>query len=198
METLFKAIENSDIDKVKELITETPSLISSVAQNPAELKGESPLQHAIKSSEFDIAHYLIDQGADVNYIGTGTLDNWEIPILHVAIKSAIQDTRFPRREADGPKNDGALFRKHFDLLKRILEEGADVHQVDSYGNLPIMRAVLDALNLDLSITDDELDEDLTEVFKLLIDHGCDLQEKTDTRRSVEEMFRNNVVMNYFE
>lgn len=198
METLFKAIDNSNIEKVKKDITDNPTLISSVAKEPKELEGESLLQHAIKSSEFDIANFLIDNGADVNYIGTGSLDKWELPILHVAIKTAIQNSRFPRREADGPKNDGVLFRNHFDLLKRILEEGADVHQVDSYGNLPIMRAVLDALNLDLSITDDELDEDIAEVFKLLVDHGCDVQERTESRKSVEEMFRNNVVMDYFE
>ena len=198
METLFKAIDNSNVEKVKKDITDNPTLISSVANEPKELEGESLLQHAIKSSEFDIANFLIDQGADVNYIGTGSLDKWELPILHVAIKTAIQHSRFPRREADGPKNDGVLFQNHFDLLKRILEEGADVHQVDSYGNLPIMRAVLDALNLDLSITDDELDEDIAEVFKLLVDHGCDIQERTESRKSVEEMFRNNVVMDYFE
>ena len=198
METLFKAIDDSNIEKVKQVITETPTLISTVATEPEELEGESLLQHAIKSSEIDIANFLIDQGADVNYFGTGTLDKWELPILHVAISGAIQNTRFPRREADGPKNDGVLYQQHFDLLKRILEEGADVHKVDTYGNLPIMRAVLDALNLDLSITDDQLDEDLAEIFKLLVDHGCDVQERTDTRKSVEEMFRNNVVMDYFE
>ena len=198
METLFKAIDNSNIEKVKQVITETPTLISTIATEPAELEGESLLQHAIKSSEIEIANFLIGQGADVNHIGTGSLDKWELPVLHVAISATIQHTRFPRREADGPKNDGVLFQQHFDILKRIIEEGADVHKVDSYGNLPIMRAVLDALNLDLSITDDELDEDLTEVFKYLVDHGCDVQERTETRKSVEEMFRNNVVMDYFE
>lgn len=198
LETLFKAIDNSNIEKVKQVIKETPTLVSSVAKEPKELKGESPLQHAIKTSETEIANFLIDEGADVNYIGTGSIDNWELPVLHVAIKTAIQNSRFPRREADGPKNDGVLFQQHFDLLERILDEGADVHKVDSYGNLAIMRAVLDALNLDLSITDDELDEDLRLMFKLLVDHGCDIQERTETRKSVEEMFRNNVVMDYFE
>ena len=198
LETLFKAIDNSNIEKVKQVIKETPALVASVAKSPKELEGESPLQHAIKSSEIEISNFLIDADADVNYIGTGTIDKWELPILHIAIKAAIQNSRFPRREADGPKNDGVLFQQHYDLLKRILEEGADVHKVDSYGNLPIMRAVLDALNLDLSITDDELDEDLRLIFKLLVDYGCDIQERTETRKSVEEMFRNNVVMDYFE
>lgn len=197
MKALFDAIKESDIEVVKNRIEEDSSLVNKVATEPEEVQGESPLQFAIRNDEIDIANYLIDQGADINFVGSGTIDEWRLPILHVSIKSTIKNSRFPRREADGPKNDGELFNKHYDLLKRILEEGANTSQVDSYGNLPIMRAVLDALNLDLSITDNELDEDLSQVFQLLTSHGCDLQERTDTRKSVKEMFRNNAVMDYF-
>ena len=198
LKLLFKAIDNSDIEKVKQIISEDPTLVSCVADMPQEIEGQSPLQVSIIKSECEIANYLIDQGADVNFIGAGALDEWKIPVLHVAIKAAIKNSRFPRRAADGPKNDGTLFNKHLDILKRLLDKGADINQVDSYGNLPIMRAVLDALNLDLSITDDELDEDIRSVFHLLQDYGADIQERTDNRKSVEEMFRNNVVIDYFK
>lgn len=187
----------SDFESVKNSIKENPELVNQTATGTYDIEGKSPLQFAITRSEIEIAKFLLDHGADVNFVGSGSIDNWEIPILHVAIKKAIQNSRFPRREADGPKNDGVLFEQHMDLLKSILEKGANIKQLDSYGNLPIMRAVLDALNLDLSITDDELDEDIESIFALLTEYGADINERTETRKSVEEMFRNNEVLEYF-
>lgn len=197
MQAIFKAIKDSDLDQVKAIIEDNPEFVNTTATDDKRIVGKSPLQYAIETNNCEIAHYLIDHNADIHFIGPASLDGWEMPILHFAIKSTIRNSRFPRREADGPKNDGVLFNEHLKLLKRLLEEGADVHQQDSYGNLPIMRAVLDALNLDLSITDEELDEDLETIFALLVQHGCDLKERTKTRKSVEEMFRNNIVLDYF-
>ena len=197
MQELFKAIRMSDFDVVKESIENNPNLVNEVATGAFDIEGKSPLQFAITRSEIEIARYLIEKGADVNFVGLGSIDNWQIPILHVAINKTIQNSRFPRREADGPKNDGKLFNKHLELLDLILEKGADITQLDSYGNLPIMRAVLDALNLDLSITDDELDEDIEKIFSLLVSYGADITQRTQTRKSVEEMFRNNEVLEYF-
>ncbi len=197
MQAIFKAIEDSDLSQVKAIIEDNPELVNVIASGNKKIEGKSPLQYAIDTDNCEIAHHLLDQGADIHFVGAASLDGWEMPILHVSIKATIRNSRFPRREVDGPKNDGVLFNEHLKLLERILKEGADVHQQDSYGNLPVMRAVLDALNLDLSITDDELDEDLETIFKLLLDYGCDLKERTETRKSVEEMFRNNVVLDYF-
>ena len=197
MQELFKAIRMSDLEIVKERIEKNPDLVNEVATGTFDIEGKSPLQFAITRSEIEIARYLLEKGADVNFVGSGSIDNWKIPILHVAINKTIQNSRFPRREADGPKNDGTLFNEHLKLLKLILDKGANINQLDSYGNLPIMRAVLDALNLDLSITDDELDEDIEEVFGLLVDYGADITQRTETRKSVEEMFRNNEVLDYF-
>ncbi len=120
-----------------------------------------------------------------------------MPLLHFAIKKTLMVSRYPRPAIQGPKNDGVLFQEHLEVLKRIIAMGANMSAQDTYGNLPIMRAVLDALAIDLSITDDEFDEDLEIVFALLIENGADPREKTSTRKAVVEMFKNNEVLSYF-
>ena len=126
-----------------------------------------------------------------------SLEGWEMPLLHFAIKKTLMVSRCPRPAIQGPKNDGVLFQEHLEVLKRIIAMGANMSAQDTYGNLPIMRAVLDALAIDLSITDDEFDEDLEIVFALLIENGADPREKTSTRKAVVEMFKNNEVLSYF-
>lgn len=155
------------------------------------------LQAALIEGKCASAHSLLDAIEDVNFMVDGSLEGWEMPLLHFAIKKTMMVSRFPRPAIQGPKNDGVLFREHLSVLERIIEMGADMSAQDTYGNLPIMRSVLDALAIDLSITDDEFDEDLETVFTLLIDNGADPREKTKTRKAVVEMFKNNDVLDYF-
>ena len=179
---LQNIIENNNVEAVTTLDnSELPSLI----------------QMALCESACEIANIALDKLTDVNVYVDGELEGWKLPLLHVAITSTLMNSRFPRPAAEGPKNDGSLFELHLAILKKMIDKGADMSATDTYGNLPVMRAVLDALAIDLGITDDEFDEDVETVFELLVDSGCDIQEKTDTRQSVQEMFRNNVVLSYF-
>ena len=154
------------------------------------------LQMALKSCKHTIANAILDQIDDVNVMVDGELEGWKMPLLHYTITQTLMHSRFPRPAAEGPKNNGDVFNQQLNLLTRIIEMGANMHAVDSYGNLAIMRAVLDALGIDLGITDDEFDEDLEIVFALLVENGADPKEKTKTRSSVVEMFRNNEVLSY--
>lgn len=182
MINLQTIIKTNNIDAIHELDhSELPSLI----------------QLALSESACEIAAIAIEKLNDVNILVDGTIEGWKLPLLHVAITSTLMNSRFPRPAAEGPKNDGSLFELQLAILKQIIAKGADMSAEDTYGNLPVMRAVLDALAIDLSITDEEFDEDVETVFALLVDHGADLQEKTNTRASVIEMFRNNVVLTYF-
>ena len=182
MINLQHIINANDIEAINTLdISELPSLV----------------QVALSESACEIANLALDKLHDVNVMVNGSIEGWQLPLLHIAITSTLMNSRFPRPAAEGPKNDGSLFELHLAILKRIIAQGADMSAVDTYGNLPVMRAVLDALAIDLSITDDEFDEDVETVFSLLVDNGCDLKEKTQTRQSVLEMFRNNVVLTYF-
>ena len=103
---------------------------------------------AIKSGNFEIANYLLDCGADVNFIESENCANeWRMPVLQDAIMAAIMCCRWNASAPDGgldvfstkEKADAAYL-----LLKRMLEMGANVDCRDSYGNSCLERTVLDA------------------------------------------------------
>ncbi len=87
MKKLFKAIRQSDLDEVKAILEKNPEAVSSVASPPPKKDiGQSPLQVAVKIGEFDIAYYLMEHGADVNFMeeeAEGVTQR--MPVLHDAI-----------------------------------------------------------------------------------------------------------------
>ncbi len=76
------------------------------------------------------------------------------------------------------------FDTAYHLLKRMLDIGADINSHDSYGNSCLKRAVLDLPTIhyqdpswiDERPLNDELKEDLTKVFSLLLEKGADINE----------------------
>ncbi|WP_159520076.1 ankyrin repeat domain-containing protein [Erysipelothrix urinaevulpis] len=185
------------MDDVENIIEKNRDILSNEFTLSDDIPGGSILQFTIQNNKPKIARYLIDLGVDINQKVPGPLEGWTMPILHVAIQATMAQSRFPRRAADGPKNDGVLFNELLDLVDYMIKHGANIHQTDSYGNVAIMRAVLDALALDITITDEEMDEDIRSLFKVLIHNGADLDESTKTRESVNDMFRNNDIIKYF-
>lgn len=141
MKKLFRAIRQGNIETVKVLLCKKPELIMCTAKQPPKKDdGQSPLQVAIKTGNFDIAQYLLDLNADVNFIESEDCCNeWRAPVIHDAINAAIMNSRWnvnseiygglkifhSKEESD----------KAYQLLKRIIDMGADVNAVDSYGNI---------------------------------------------------------------
>lgn len=191
MKKLFTAIRKGDIETVRALLEKKPELISCVAkQPPKQDDGQSPLQVAIKSGQFAVAHLLLDLGADVNFMESPDCCNaWRMPALHDAIRAAVMSSRWNT-------NDKALgFRvrhtreeadRAFALLGRMLELGGDIGGKDSYENSCLDRAVLDAQQilpsyrwqtgetLDDRLLTPELEADLSRIFRLLLEWGADL------------------------
>ncbi len=67
MKKLFIAIRNSDLDTVREILAKKPELVACTAKQPPKKDdGQSPLQVALKTGNFDIADHLLALGADVN------------------------------------------------------------------------------------------------------------------------------------
>lgn len=192
MKKLFVAIRQGDIDTVKALLEKKSELISCTAKQPPKKDhGQSPLQVAIKSGNFEIAEYLLDCGADVNFMESESCYEWRIPVLHDAIMAAVMSSRWNINSSImGFKqfNSKEKAVAAFHILKRLIDMGADVSALDSYGNSCLMRAILDARQIlptynynedrlgDDRIITDELKEDLSQVFNLLIENGADVNE----------------------
>ena len=186
MKKLFVSIRRGELETVKELIARKPALISCVAKQPPKKDdGQSPLQVALKTGQFDIADFLIEQGADVNFIEQQSVNEWRAPAIHDAIRAAIMSSRYPM--SYGECNTQARFERAYSTLEKMIEYGAEMRAQDSYGNHCLTRACLDARQFNWEKDASELKqmvEDLQKVFELLIRHGADIHEKTATRDAV--------------
>jgi ankyrin repeat protein len=103
-----------------------------------------------------------------------------VPVLHDAIRAAIFSTRFGRNRAlpVQPPDVEMMsaveqFHRAFGVLKRIIDNGADLNAKDTAGNPPLMRAVLDASQVLSEPILIELQEDLHKIFDLLLGAGAD-------------------------
>lgn len=190
MKKLFQAIKKNDLDTVKQLLTKKPELITCTAKKPPKSEdGQSLLQIALKNAYFDIVDYLLDNGADVNFIEDISCENdWRTPVLHDAINAAVMMSRW-NTNTNGFRvcsTKEAADRSYF-VLERMLKMGANVNALDSYGNSGLWRFCLQARQIlpafDVStktiktdrIYTDELKSDLTRIVVLLKEYGMDME-----------------------
>lgn len=201
MKALFTAIRDRDIEKIASLIEKQPELVNCVAKQPPKKDdGQSPLQVAFKSKNFWAVKYLLEHGADVNFIDSESVNEWQMPVLHDAIMATVHMARyeFPIDPWDPQKKD--LYeitgnKEHFDktlwLLSLMVEKGANVNAVDSFGNTPLMRFCLDAenrwTNRNRPLAQETI-EDLKQVIQLLLTHGADIHYASPKRKAVTEMY----------
>lgn len=212
---LFQAIRHKDFATVQKMLEKTPSLVACVAKQPPKKDdGQSPLQVALKTGNFEIANLLLDLGADVNFMeDENSCNEWRAPVIHDAIMAAVMCCRWNNVMNNVEvevQSSKAEADEAFSVLRRIIDMGADVNAVDSFGNSCVWRVCLDARQIlpryhygekkeemDRILTP-ELKEDLGRIFDLLYDHGMD-----DTyicpgsmAGSVREFFKDESVMQF--
>ncbi|MBQ8145631.1 MAG: ankyrin repeat domain-containing protein [Clostridia bacterium] len=212
MKKLFTAIRKGDIDTVKALIEKDNSLVFCVAKQPPKSDdGQSPLQVALKTGRLEIADYLLDMGADVNFTeDVSCVNMWRTPVVFDAINCAIMNCRFnvvreSEIEVFSTKENAD---KAFMILERMIKMGADINAVSSIGNNSLFRACLQAAQIlprydystktlwnDRKITI-ELKQDLSRIFNLLINSGVDMSFKNQAGKTVFEFFENQPVLNF--
>lgn len=196
MRKLFQAIRQKDLDTVRQILNKNPELISCTAKEPPKKDdGQSPLQVALKTGNFEIADFLLDIGANVNFIEDEACANtWRAPVLHDAINASVMCSRW---NTNNPVYGGfKVFstKEKADQAYRILEKmillGADVNAKDSYDNSPLWRFCLQARQIlpaynhvehrvsDNRILTPELREDLSRIFLLLKANGADMNDIT--------------------
>ena len=184
----FKAVSDGDINKVSELLDKNSEYfnICNVAP-PKKDDGQSGLQVAFKTGNFEVAELLIDKGANVNFMETSEINEWTAPVLHDCIRATIFNAYTLQR-------DTKQFDKAFSLLELMLSKKADPKSTDSYGNNCLHRALLDARqmldNPSADFSNDILIKQLQSVFTQLIKAGADIKQSSDNRDSAEESYLN--------
>jgi hypothetical protein len=211
MQILFKEIVAGDIDAVRQRLAKDPGAVALVATSPPKkFAGQSPLQLAYRHGEFEIAALLLELGADPNFIEHDGREPWAMPVLHHAIMAAVMRSRWlrPTRFAVGEgeawqlRNTVERADAAYAALQLLLESGADVQALDSYGNSSLGRAVLDARQIlpryryndpdwvDPKPLNPELVDDLARIFNTLMAHGADPNRKErDLGKSLAEFHR---------
>ncbi|MCM1050120.1 MAG: ankyrin repeat domain-containing protein [Clostridiales bacterium] len=191
MKKLFNAIRKSNINEVKSIISNKPELVNCVAKQPPKKDdGQSPLQVALKTGNFEIAEYLIDMGADLNFMEDITCCNsWRTPVVHDAINAAVMNCRWNTNNKYSGFEVFSTKQKAetaYNILKKMIAAGADLNKLDSYGNSAIWRFCLQAAQIlpsynykenfenDDRVFTNELEEDLSKILKLLCEYGADL------------------------
>ena len=190
MKKLFLAIRHGDLQKVKDLIDNDPELVHCTAKQPPKKDdGQSPLQVALKTANFDIADYLLDMGADPNFMESEDCyySEWRAPALHDAIRAAVMESRWNVRrggwrdepvryeEMSNPEVTGQAYR----LLEKMISLGGDVNKLDSVGVNSVWRFFLDAYQVlprddddNRNLFSDKVHSDLLRILKLLKSAGA--------------------------
>lgn len=181
IKTFFKAIRDKDLQKVTELVLSDKEYLNATNFAPPKKDdGQSGLQVAFKTGNFDIAEYLMEQGADINFMETSLINEWKAPVLHDCIRATIFSSYTIRK-------DTSQFDRAFNLLKKMLNKKADPNAVDSYGNNCLNRALLDAKqmldNPSADFRNGILLQQLRSVFGALINAGADPNQSNETRES---------------
>lgn len=208
MKKLFKAIRDKDLELVRLLIDSKPELVNCTAKQPPKKDdGQSPLQVALKTGAFDIAEYLIDKGADLNFMEDESCCNaWRAPVIHDAINAAVMSCRW---NTNNPYTGFEVFSSEEKavysrtILEKMLQEGANVNKLDSFGNSGIWRfcvqanQILPSFNYATNSESDdriftiELEKDLLNVLNLLCKYGADLDYVSpNTGLTVKEFYPN--------
>jgi len=188
---LFREIRKGKLNTVKRFVVANKGYVNVRATAPPKKDdGQSPLQVSLKTANFDIAVYLIEQGADVNFMEESNLNAWRTPVLHDAIRATAFCV-----------GGGVGFEKPLHIVEMMLQRGANPNSVDSYGNSCLIRAILDAR---IRIRPQEVEvarksgwlRDFEALFRVLIQAGADIHAKCadqpspfeETRGSFLEQF----------
>ena len=191
MKKLFIAIRQKNIDEVSEILDRKPELVNCTSkESPKKDEGQSPLQIAIKTDNYDIAELLIKRGANVKFMEIESQnEEWRKPVLHFAISAVVHNSRFaiyiPTYSSNNKSGFWGLFKKDqwkieneptsnyqkaFKILKLIIEKGAEINSNDNYGISSLERLCMAIENIQIDRSKplgQESIDDLYPIFELI-------------------------------
>ncbi len=212
MKKLFLAIRHGDLDLVQKIIEAKPGLVNCTAKQPPKKDdGQSPLQVALKTEHHEIANYLIDAGADLNFIEDESCCNeMRQPVLFDAVGNAVFCSRwnvYYQNHGLEVKSTKENADAAYDILEKMLKNGADTKAVDSYGFAVIWHFASEADQIIPGYKDlekriyrddkqftEELRADLTRIFELLVEYGADVDYVSPSLgKNVHEFFHTPIL-----
>ncbi|MDE5778386.1 MAG: hypothetical protein K2I10_07795 [Lachnospiraceae bacterium] len=140
MNKLFKDIRHGDIEAVRAAISKNVTAVNEVydAKTPKKDIGQLPLQVAIKCGEFEIIEFLLENGADSDFMESPALvppHSVCMSVLHDAIIGAFSALCYKQYSHS---------ENYMNLIKILLENGTNPNRKTSSGILPIGTAVNEA------------------------------------------------------
>lgn len=181
----FQAIRRGDFEEVATLVQANKDylMVCNFAP-PKKDDGQSGLQVAFKTGQFAIADLLIENGVDINFQETSTVNEWIAPVLHDCIRATIFNTCLLQPDIN-------RFDQAVALLQLMLRKGANPQAQDSYGNGSLHRALLDARQLldhpQAASKQPLLLQQIKQVFATLLAAGADPTAATDKRPSATSL-----------
>jgi len=122
----LKLIRANDVAEARNALGKNPELAhATCSPPPKKYEGQTLLQIAVRNGVPEIVDALIDAGADVNYIETTVVNDWNSPVLNDAVHGAVRRTIGEDRE---------LVTACIRNVRRLLQEGADPAQKDTRGH----------------------------------------------------------------
>ena len=180
MNKLCKEIRHGDIEAVRAAISKNAAVVNEVynAKAPKKDIGQSPLQVAIKCGEFEIIDLLLEKGADSDFMEDPAIvppHSVCMSVLHDAIIGVFASLCYKQYSHS---------EKYIDLIKILLENGADPNRKTSSEVFPIGTAVNYAeMILERGGAYPDIQEitkkRLFESLDLLIKYGADKEEWLD-------------------
>jgi ankyrin repeat protein len=185
VKALIGAIRKHENAMARGLLAADASLVNAHASAPPKKDdGQSPLQIAFKTGNFEMAGHLIDLGANVHFMEESEVNEWRAPVLHDALRAAAFTAR------DGKIVTGDKFEAAIGLVRRLLAMGVNPNVTDSYGNSALLRALGDARQrlcaepgFPNKVANETLNRDLREIFQALIHSGADIHASSSQRES---------------
>lgn len=124
MNKLFKDIRQGNIDSVKAIIEKKPEAVNEIftGTKPKKDIGQSPLEVAIKCGAFEIVDYLLDHGADPDFVESqDQIDEHCVctSVLQIALSNGMYSLTY------GDPNLVDMSDNYVRVIERLLEMGAN-------------------------------------------------------------------------
>lgn len=164
----WTAINDGDVAEVERLIKRYPDVVH--LENPF---GDTGLHEAIESQEHEVVRVLLAAGADVHHESPRSnlplnlaCSFSDVEMVRILVEEGGADVERQNRHQSGAALKWAAIQGDYEMVKYLIDHGAEVNSATSYGGCPLYWAVFSPSN----------SSTLAEAILYLLDHGGRFEE----------------------